>query len=390
MLNVEWDYTIREELHLPHVADDEWVRLVPISGPELASGTSESQTWDRRGRPKFSPSHLTVDRKLVADFDLMDSTFGPVVLASERFVAALSAERVPHWRASIIRHVTPNSVAGHRVFALSVDGWIGPFIDTKLEYSEPHSKYADEQPNGLPHDPVTFDGTRGTAFELAWSSWCGVYESRWRALICRGRLLRKLNARLGPLRCGVVPVHVRGWRSETPSSGPGRVVEDDPPPREWNAAEVAARIRSGASRFKHELAKGTDRQKLAATLQSLGLTNPDEVAPLLAPLVGAKLFGGLLCPFMPSKDVDAQRPQDLGAPLECYKLAPDAIAFTQSIDYVLYALTPDGRVRGYGHDGGIYGPDAPFVAWLGDQVADLEFARKHPHRSAWTEHALHL
>jgi hypothetical protein len=52
--------------------------------------------------------------------------------------------------------------------------------------------------------------------------------------------------------------------------------------------------------------------------------------------------------------------------------------FAESVNGVVWAMMPTGCVRGYAYEGGIYGPDAPFVSWLGDQVVDLEYATDHP------------
>jgi hypothetical protein len=372
----------------PVVRDDDWVRLVPMSGPELAqTGSVGGPVLDERGRPKSRLGQLLVDRKLVADFDVMDEIpAAPQILVSERLVAALTAEGVPRWSAEIVSHVTPNAVSGHRIYGLSLDSWVGPFVETRIEYSQPNPTFPDEQPNGLPQDPVSFDGSRGTGGELSWSSWCGIRKSSWRALICRGSLFRRLTARLGQLRCEVELVKVKNWKPSGTAAEVGRITRDDPPPQEWTNETVLSRISEGAATFSHAMQSSTATQDLESSLRRLGIGPAGAVAHTLAAVIDARLFGGRLLIFTPSRD-GSTRPKGVGAPLECYAFNEGAVPFAQTADGVLWAIMPNGIVRGFGYEGGIYGPDAAPTSWLGDQVADLEYASLN-RKSRWADRVL--
>jgi hypothetical protein len=222
---------------------------MPVFAEEGGDGGAVRR--DERGRP--IAADRTSDRKLVPRFDLVSNYPAPPrVVASKRFVRALREERVPGWHASLVPHVTPNAVSGHRAYYLSFDGWIRPFVDTKLEFGVPNPGFPEEQPNGIAFDPVTFDATRGTGHTIAWSSWCGIRESEWRALVCRGSLFRRLSSRLGGVRFGVTRVDVRGWR-DGGWSEPGVIESDDArPPIPWKPDAVVDRVRTGASHYAHE------------------------------------------------------------------------------------------------------------------------------------------
>jgi hypothetical protein len=366
-----------------------WVRLVPAPGPEFADVAGVPLRRDARGRPLSDDRE--VDRKLVAAFDLMtDTTTPPRLRTSERFVRALEKERVAGWRACIVPHVTPNSVSGHRIYDVEFDGWIGPFVDTKIEFSVPQPEFPDEQPNGLPFDPATFDGSRATGHPIAWSSWCGIRQSSWRALICQESLFARLQERLGHLRCGAVTsVNVRRWRAGEWIE-PGRIERDDGPPMVWTAASVIARVRFGAKRYSHELAvRVPDKEEVASVFRVLGIREVADVVAIYCKLGGSSLFGKALRLFPPRADALYAERQE-AVDIDCYSFDEGVVPIAEGADRVVWGLLPDGRIRGYAEEGGVYGPDVGCIAWLGDQVADLEYACDHPRKTRWAIRTLGL
>jgi hypothetical protein len=128
--------------------------------------------------------------------------------------------------------------------------------------------------------------------------------------------------------------------------------------------------------------------KIERVFRDLGITELADVGAIYSKMYGANLFKGALRLFPPSAS-GLRSAHQKAMPNQCYSLEPGVVPVAKAIGGVLWGLLPNGRVRGYG-EGIVYGPDAPFAAWFGDQVIDLEYAWDHARDTIWGIGALGL
>ncbi len=370
------------------VAPDTWLRVIPTT-PELATLTGRPIKGDD-GLPQ--PRPLRLDRKLWPDGDLFDAKFAPHLVCSERLARALELAGATGWRAEPVAHPTPHDVQGAVPYRLEVTGQIGPVADT---VSEPERGEDDDEPAvdglwGEPLPPVTIDGAGWSGGRIGWSGWVELGARPWRALLVRADLARALVAGDDPCDLAFAPVTVRGLDSNPSSkSAPGT----------WTAATatqpIAAdlpglveHLRATAGTFEHLIPPPPSPRALRAAADRSGLAPDHPLLELLALTHGAVLFGGALAwvhvgDAAPVGVLDVLE-FDVGS---LYALSSTRTFESGGVDVstqvvlfarshageVFWGITPDGRVRGYGTSGHVYGPNAPLARWLRDFVYDGEF-----------------
>ena len=372
------------------VGAKEWVRLIPAVGPETATLWVPVPRRDDFGRPLRG--ELIIDRKLVPRHDLMGEDAEPDLLCSERFVEALESAGATGWKASIVPHVTPARVTGHRLYRLNTDGRTGPFVQTEFQHEKAgansRSDGVEEVHNGVPLPPVSFDAIKGTGHSVCWSPWVGGPRFCWRALIVRGDVLAALRTRIPDLTAGIEKVSMIGAPPALPVKPGRRTGPVDPPPVASPLDETLEQLERGMMRYRHELAGGADASTIARDFSELGVPAGGDLRDLLVRWNGGNVFGGALWLYGVSPDGVMLRMHGEAKCLD-YPIREGWVAFGETAGgHIVWTIDRQGTVRGAGCDGLVYGPDAPFHVWLADQVADLTYAWEHDGEFPWTERML--
>jgi hypothetical protein len=388
-LGSEWENTCS-----PHRADDDpaprtfevaktdWVRLIPLYGPDSALLSSSVQR-DELGRPAVAG--LAIDRKLVEEGDLLTCDLAVGYYASERLARALAEIEPTGIHIESIPHCAPNRVAGRRLFRLDVSGSTGPFCDTRFRLGHKDWTTFDPAfPKAIPVRPVCFDASEASGDSVMLSPWLGSGDPEWQALILSGDVYLNLVAKLGPLLCGSERVAYRGaW-----VRGEGRpaTLEDDESNEPYEPPPVSATldaIRAGIERYKHVLGERPTDAALAKMTTLAGFDLDNDYVCVIRALGGACLFDGALYFLSPDPEVGQWvtlgQDEYLRMPFEegCIP-----IGHMRNKGY-WWMLDRNGRVRAWGEDGSINGPDVDFASWLDGQVKDLAYALDHEDELTW-------
>jgi hypothetical protein len=350
----------------------EWVRLVPVWGPGAAvlwKAAPSVVECSVCGFREPASRALTIDRKLVPPFDLMDEGFGPEVLCSERLVDALSAAGATGWAAELEPHATANSVAGTRLYRLTTEGRAGLVQSHKRAVCEACGRRAAIKPA----PPVVFDGQGFTGHDVVWSTdWFGGPSTPWRALLVSRRVADDLLGRFGAsLAFGIVPIAIEGEAAKgrgTPGSATG---SDHAPTPTSGSAFV--RVRAGREKYEHRLFAGARDTTIRAALGKLRYDPPPAVLELYRQWNGASLFQGAL--DLAQLGTGKGSIAGLNHVARQSGYAGDG-PFIGGSTYarILWWVDKVGVVRGSGEDGVTHGAGVPLERWLDDQVKDLEFA----------------
>jgi hypothetical protein len=386
----EWSPLERRE----DVRAEDWVRLVPVVGPELAElWPTDSVPVDADGI-LLRAHELIIDRKLVPLHDLMEPGGGPDLVCSERLVRALEAVGATGWTATLVPHVTPHRVAGYRLYLLDTEGHTGPLVDTQLRLNKLnprtfHPRGTDERLNGVPIAPVRFDARGWSGHSVCWSPWLNGPNGWWRALLVRGDVFLALQQHIPDL---VLRINRVGWEGESRPQPvqPGRRLGPQEPPSEApGLEEVLARVAREAERYQHTLHAGASEAEIAQDFGRLGLTPPEPLRRLLASSNGARLYqGALVLHGVGAQGSLVSRHEEL-VKFPWYRWEAGWVVFGEAAGgQVLWAVDAQGVVRGVGRDELIYGPAAPLHQWFADQVADLGYAWDHDGQLPWTERVL--
>ncbi|MFO0693982.1 MAG: hypothetical protein U0230_10540 [Polyangiales bacterium] len=405
-----WEPALRdaplEAQRLESVDADRWYRVVPIA---LADEEALPPLHEGVGVPFPLPESTTfrVDRKLVGRGDVR-AYRGDVILVSERFARALRASAIPGCRVAEVPHGTPLDVHGRRLHRLFLD--LPPFVlDRRTETwtrpsprKPPSARAPAVTVQGLeafPVSPATFVHPPDTSCPIGFTQWFGVGPgpSAFRGLLVHGAWLRAFGAVLSePSELVLEPVEVVGGRAlpAFPLQGPLEEPRaDEAPSRSLDV--LVARVGEGAARYAHELPGPTAleaaRRALREAASRAVARAPDVLEPLFASLSGASMFGGALRIFpiaaapgaaaLPSARYgyadtlveanDEQRCREWGI-----TRPPGFLVFGTRIGDPpsLWALSDRGMVHLLSSSGAILGAGVPPTEWLGDQLADLEYA----------------
>ncbi|HEX5753404.1 MAG TPA: hypothetical protein VFZ09_44815 [Archangium sp.] len=376
------------------VRSEDWVRLVPVVGPELAElGPAKPVPLDADGVPLHARER-PIDRKLTPLHDLMQPGAGPDLVCSERLVRALESSGATGWTATLVPHVTPNRVAGHRLYRLDTEGHTGPLVDTQLRLNKLnpqtfHPRGTDERLNGIPLTPVRFDARGWSGHSVCWSPWFNGPRSWWRALLVRGDVFLALQKHLETLVLRIDRVSWEGEAHARPVQPGHRQGPQEPPPEAPGLEEVLARVEGEAERYQHTFSAGASDAEIAQDFGRLGLTPPEPLHRLLARHNGARLFQGALVLHGVGAQGSLVSSNEELVQYPWYRREPGWVVFAEAAGgQVLWAVDARGHVRGLGRDEIVYGPDAPLHQWFSDQVADLRYAWDHDGQLPWTERVL--
>jgi hypothetical protein len=378
---IGWKRTWPMGAQAPALGDSAaWVRLVPAWGPGAAVLWKSAPSVDHCSDCGFrnAESRLTIDRKLIPPFDLMDAGFGPDLRCSERFVEALTAARANGWTAELQPHATPNSVAGIRLYRLTTEGRSGRVLSHAPPLCE-----ACERPAAIrPAASMLFDSQGFAGHDVVWSTdWFGGHSKPWRALMVSRRVVDELIDRLGPtLAFGIVPIATTG-QAASGRGAPGVVTGSDAGPGP-SFDSPFDRVHAGRHQYDHRLLEGTDHSTIRERLGKLHYHPPPSVLNLYRQWNGASLFRGALdLAHLGSGDGSIT---GLNRLAKQSGYAGDGLFFGGSTyASMLWCIDEAGTVRGSGADGVTYGAGVPLDRWLDDQVKDLEFAWDNRDKVDW-------
>jgi hypothetical protein len=367
----------------------DWIRLVPIGGPEAARLLIAPAERDAHGRPIARMP--VIDRKLVPPYDLMDANFAPDILCSERLVRALSDLKATGWTAEIVPHATPNRVFGHRVYKLSCEGWTGPIVNTAVKGAADAATNTVRAPEGAvvgrPIPPVSFDASLWTGHDLCWSPWFGTPPALWRALIVRGAVWLALCKCIpGRVMAGAERVTMLSIAHPQPRT-PGRLLGpgEGPPPAPPTIAESIARIEREAQPYGHTVLGGASDADIRAAFAALSCDPPEELTAVLLRSNGPSIHKGALSFYPVTGKYNIAEMNHHLASDSNYPPHDGMIAFAEFRDgAIVWAINlKDRLVRGLGREGILYGPAAPFASWFADQLADLAYASDNASQIRW-------
>lgn len=383
-----WDqFTAHDSVPwLDKIGEDDWVRLFPVGGLERAELSYEAPRWDATGEPL--PATCTIDRKIAPLRDVM-AEVGDFYL-SERLVRAFAAVGAKGGRADIVRHATPYEVAGHRLYLLSRAGFSGGVVEgQRAQATKAVATFRNARCwNYVPLGPVVFDGNGWNGEDVCLSPWFGHGAPRWRALLVRGVVLRKLLELVPDLNCGLQRASILGADSGTRLANAEFDALDegvaDPIVIDGLVDDV---VRASGDATRHILRPGASAQALSWIQNAAPFALPQSYLRLLRAHNGFDLFR--LPGVVSDSEHGALRIYEVGAGTEHearsrenrdmwgYHVAwrPDRFPIGEAMgDDILWLVDARGRVVGAGKDGLEYGPDAAFEVWFRDQVRDLAFA----------------
>ena len=316
-----------------------------------------------------------LDRKLLPVVDLQLAG-DRELLASERLVRALAAIGASGWEAEIVPHLTPVPVSGHRWYWLRASGFTGPVVDTVMTGPDPQPGLDPiTAPARIPLHPLTFDASRWTGQDVAWTPWFGVVTADWRSLVVPGALVAALVARVPDLACGVVPVTMRG-ATHPRVAEPGQILVDEgAPPQPLAGNELVAAIAASAER--HELGEPAGEDELGRLSQQATFALDADYLSLLRRWNGLRLVVRPKSPEQCALTIwSVEERQNAAGSLATWGDYRDLGWFVIGEGPeggVAWALDSDNVVHGLGREGLVYGPDQPFSVWLGDQLRDAEY-----------------
>jgi hypothetical protein len=372
------------------IAPEALVRVVPRPVSPDAVPVFQEVQRARDGKPL--PRAVKTDWKCFPGGDLYDWLLAPDIFCSRRFVDSLIEVGARGWRAEPVEHATPNLVVGHEHYRLSVQAFTGPFTRTTKLKALPGKK---KRAFGLAGAPVGVPELQTGDAELDHIAWTGWLKTEtihpWRALVVSGRFVAALRKRSPEMTVVFQPIETSGPAARTTRLPAGEL---KPAPRRAAAIPLATALQElrsepGTMLFRapqpKERGGAAWRERVAGRLGS--------VAPLEALYreCNGGTFLGTALTFLPLEPVagdlptmDAERANRCG-PGQIESLPEDAILFARNAQHSLFwACDPAGIVRGYGLDGDIYGPAAPFGDWLHDQLVDLRFIFDGRHQLPWT------
>lgn len=395
-----WERTCRYEdiVTTGSVKESDWFRLTPVMGLEAAKLWVERSKLDRCEVCHFTEPrecNQIIDRKLVPPVDLIDGGFGAEIFCSERFVDALGLANATGWEAKLVPHATPNPVFGHKLYRLTIQGYVGNIVDTKVYPDEQRLCPKCNRPLFMaPVPPVSFDADGSTGHDICLSSqWFGGASNPWRALLIRGKVLNVLLNNLKPLTFCVEKVLLTGEGPREKKDKGKRIVSKEPIPRIPKIEEVIRNIEETSTSYRHTLLPGAKKEMIEIEFKKLNFVPPPDLERLLAQWNGVKLFNEALV-LQNVSGGDARRNSIIRLNKEAqtigYQIPKGAIAFAYSAyHYMLWTIDPNGIVRGSGREGILYGPDAPLSAWLSDQIADLIYIWDHQNELPWADKVLY-